>query len=129
MPAKKNPIKAAGEAVKAEAAKVEKKTRTAAKKVADKATAAEIEAKKTTKKFSRTVKTKAEETNAAAAKTARKAKAAKLDIIIQSPMGGNISAEEIAAKIPDGAESVFVRVDHNKLYWIRGEETGSVDIW
>ena len=129
MPAKKNPIKAAGEAVKAEAAKVEKKTRTAAKKVADKATAAEIEAKKTTKKVSRTVKSKAEETKAAAAKTARKAKAAKLDIIIQSPMGGNISAEEIAAKIPDGAESVFVRVDHNKLYWIRGEETGSVDIW
>ena len=45
MPAKKNPIKAAEEAVKAEAAKVEKKTRTAAKKVADKAAAAEIEAK------------------------------------------------------------------------------------
>ena len=25
--------------------------------------------------------------------------------------------------------SVFVRVDQNKLWWIRGDETGSVDIW
>lgn len=50
-------------------------------------------------------------------------------IIVQSPMGGNITAEEIAAKIPAGADSVFVRVDQNKLWWIKGEETGSVDIW
>jgi len=97
--------------------------------VKEAAVVAEVEAKKTTRKVTRTVKAKAEETKAAAKKTARKVKAAKLDIIIQSPMGGNISAEEIAAKIPEGAESVFVRVDHNKLYWIRGEETGSVDIW
>ncbi len=59
----------------------------------------------------------------------KKAKAAKLEIIVQSPMGGNITAEEIAAKLPDGAETVFVRVDQNKLWWIRGEETGSVEIW
>ena len=39
------------------------------------------------------------------------------------------TAEEIAAKVPAGAESVFVRVDQNKLWWIKGEETGSVDIW
>ena len=51
------------------------------------------------------------------------------EIIVQSPMGGNITAEEIAAKIPAGADSVFVRVDQNKLWWIKGEETGSVDIW
>ncbi len=38
-------------------------------------------------------------------------------------------AEEIAAKLPKGAETVFVRVDQNKLWWIKGEETGAVDIW
>ena len=58
-----------------------------------------------------------------------KAKAAKLKVIVQSPLGGNITAEEIAAKIPAGADSVFVRVDQNKLWWIKDEETGSVDIW
>ena len=66
---------------------------------------------------------------AAAKKPAAKAKAAKLEIFIQSPMGGNITPEEIAAKLPKGAKSVFVRVDQNKLWWINGEETGSVDIW
>ena len=66
---------------------------------------------------------------AAAKKPAAKAKAAKLEIFIQSPMGGNITPEEIAAKLPKDAKSVFVRVDQNKLWWINGEETGSVDIW
>ena len=66
---------------------------------------------------------------AAAKKPAAKAKATKLEIFIQSPMGGNITPEEIAAKLPKGAKSVFVRVDQNKLWWINGEETGSVDIW
>ena len=56
-------------------------------------------------------------------------KTVKLEIIVQSPMGGNITAEEIAAKIPAGAETVFVRVDQNKLWWIKGEEAGNVDIW
>ena len=50
-------------------------------------------------------------------------------IIIQSPLGGNITVEEIADKVPDDADAVFVRVDQNKLWWIKGEETGSVDIW
>ncbi len=51
------------------------------------------------------------------------------EIIIQSPMGGEITTEQIAEKLPDGADCVFVRVDQNKLWWIRGEETGNVDIW
>ena len=29
----------------------------------------------------------------------------------------------------EDTETVFVRVDQNKLWWIKGEETGSVDIW
>ena len=85
--------------------------------VADAVTAEKIEVKKTAAKASR----KAKETV--------KAVETKVEIIVQSPMGGNITAEEIAAKVPAGAESVFVRVDQNKLWWIKGEETGSVDIW
>ena len=53
----------------------------------------------------------------------------KTEIIVQSPMGGNITTKEILAKLPEGTDYVFVRVDQNKLWWIRGEETGSVDIW
>lgn len=105
------------------------KAKATAKKVEDKAVAAEIEVKKTASKTTRKAKETVKKVEAAAKKPVVKAKAAKLEIVIQSPLGGNITAEEIAAKLPDGAESVFVRVDQNKLWWIKGEETGSVDIW
>ncbi len=131
------------ETLKEQAAQAEKKVRARAKKVKDDVAKAEEALEAGVKKTTRRAKTAAakvevavEEVKAAAEtevkKTARKARAAKapkLNIVIQSPMGGNITAEEIAAKLPEGAESVFVRVDHNKLYWIRGEETGEVDIW
>ncbi len=60
---------------------------------------------------------------------ARKVRAAKLTIKIQSPMGGDITPEEIAAKVPADAEAVFVRVDQNKLWWVKKDGSGSVDIW
>ena len=53
----------------------------------------------------------------------------KTAIIIQSPMGGNITPEQILSKIPAGSDSVYVRVDENKLYWVKGDENGAVDIW
>ena len=60
---------------------------------------------------------------------ARKAAAKKaVEVIVQSPLGGEISFAEILAKVGD-AEKVYVRVDQNKAYWVRGEETGDVDLW
>ena len=50
-------------------------------------------------------------------------------IIIQSPMGGNITPEQIEAKIPPEANTVYVRVDENKLYWVNETESGNTDIW
>ena len=50
------------------------------------------------------------------------------EMIIQSPMGGNITPEEIMKKVGK-AEKIYVRVDENKAYWVRGKETGSVDLW
>ena len=97
--------------------------------VADAVAAEKIEVKKTAAKASRKAKETVKAVETKVEKKVSKAKAAKLEIIVQSPMGGNITAEEIAAKVPAGAESVFVRVDQNKLWWIKGEETGSVDIW
>ena len=128
MPAKKK-IEEAVQAVEKEVKKTSAAAKRTAKKVADRAAANEIEAKKTASKTTRKVKEAVEATEAKVEKKVAKAKAAKLEIIVQSPMGGNITAEEIAAKIPAGADSVFVRVDQNKLWWIKGEETGSVDIW
>jgi len=54
----------------------------------------------------------------------------KLEIYIQSPLGGNITPEEVAAKMPAGTEACFVRVDQNLIWWVRGDgETGAVKIW
>ena len=97
--------------------------------IADAVTAEKIEVKKTAAKATRKAKETVKTVETKVEKKVSKAKAAKLEIIVQSPMGGNITAEEIAAKVPAGAESVLVRVDQNKLWWIKGEETGSVDIW
>ena len=62
-------------------------------------------------------------------KKPRKTSAPKLEIYIQSPLGGNITPEEVAAKMPAGTEACFVRVDQNLIWWVRGEETGAVEIW
>ena len=127
------------------------------KKLSDKAAAEEIEVKKTVRKAARTAKeaveTAAQSDDAVAAqievkKTVRNAvrnvkeavepvvevaqrmaRRASLQIVIQSPMGGAITTDEIAEKIPEDAETVYVKVDENMLYWVRGGETGGVNIW
>ena len=53
----------------------------------------------------------------------------KTKIIIQSPLGGNITPRQVLKKIPAGSDSVYIRVDENKLYWVKGDENGAVDIW
>lgn len=66
----------------------------------------------------------------AARKPATRKPAAKkaVEVIVQSPLGGEISFAEILAKVGE-ADKVYVRVDQNKAYWVRGEETGDVDLW
>ncbi len=117
-------VKAVEEKVEKAVKKAPSKAKAATKKVEEKIVAEEIEVKKTAAKAARKTKETVKKVEAAAKKPA-----GKLEIIVQSPMGGNITAEEIAAKLPKGAETVFVRVDQNKLWWIKGEETGSIDIW
>ena len=55
-------------------------------------------------------------------------KPVKPEIVIQSPLGGEISVDEIAKRVGD-VDSAYIRVDHNKIYWVKGEETGEMDIW
>lgn len=62
------------------------------------------------------------------ARRGRKRAPAPATIVIQSPFGGEITAEEIRARIGE-ADMVYVRVDQNKAYWVRGEETGEIDLW
>ena len=52
-----------------------------------------------------------------------------LEIYIQSPLGGNITPEAIRARLPEGTESCYVRVDQNLIWWVRSDETGAIEIW
>ena len=133
--------KTAAKKTKATAQKVEKavkkapaKAKAAEKKVEDKVVAEKVEAKKaaakTTRKTKTAVKKAATKVEKAVEKPAAKAKAAKLTIEIQSPLGGSITPEEIAAKLPKDTTNVYVRIDENKLYWVKKNgETGSIEIW
>jgi biotin carboxyl carrier protein len=85
---------------------------------------------KTAPAAKKTAAKKPAEKKTAEKKPAAKKTAAKkaTEMIIQSPLGGEISSKEILAKVGE-ADKIYVRVDQNKAYWVRGEETGSVDLW
>lgn len=92
----------------------------------EKAKAAEKKAVKKTQK----PKTQKPAAKAATVKeTAKRAHEKKIPtIIIQSPLGGEISSDEILEKLGD-VEKAYVRVDQNKAYWVKGDKTGDIDLW
>ena len=106
-------------AVKAETAKAEAEAEKQVKETKAKAKAAGEKAKEVVKKTKAAVK----------AETAKVIKKAPGSVTIQSPLGGEITTAEILARIPAGADKVYIRVDQNKAYWVKGDETGSVDLW
>ena len=114
-------------------AKVEAVAAQTAEKVSDAAAAAEIEVKKAATRAKRTAQEGKEKAAAKAddaRKPALKARAAKLEIVVQSMMGGAITVDEIAAKVPKDAISAYVKVEENRIYWVnKAGETGSVEIW
>lgn len=71
---------------------------------------------------------KAAQPKAKPEKKAKKAAAKKPAVVIQSPLGGEITPEVILEKVGD-VDAVYVRVDENKAYWVKGEESGAVELW
>ena len=63
-----------------------------------------------------------------AAAPAKKAVAKAAEVIIQSPLGGVITPEEILKRVGK-VDKVYVRVDQNKAHWVKGDEVGSIDLW
>ena len=131
------PKKAAVTDVKAEAKKPVE-TKAAAEKTVVEKTAAEKapeavkEVKAPAKKAAakKPAEKKPVEKKPAAKKPAEKKPAAKkaAEVIIQSELGGEITPDAILKKV-GAVDKIYVRVDQNKAYWVRGEETGSVDLW
>ena len=55
-------------------------------------------------------------------------KPAEPQIIIQSPLGGEITPFAILARVGQ-VDKVYIRVDLNKAFWVKGTQTGNVDLW
>ena len=112
--------------------KTEAKKPVETKAVAEKAVEAVKEVKAPAKKpaAKKPAEKKTAEKKPAEKKPAAKKPAAKkaAEVIIQSELGGEITADAILAKV-GAVDKIYVRVDQNKAYWVRGEETGSVDLW
>ena len=138
---KESKVEKKAEKVEKKAAEVKTKAKTAQKK------AEEVKAAlKKVEKKARNVKTMAAEAKDKDAlelavdaveleeKIEKKVKATKkkitqkVEIFLQSPMGGEITPEMILAKVGQ-VDKVYVRLDQNKIYWVKGDETGAVDIW
>ncbi len=125
-----------------DAAKIEgkKNARKAGRKVketvgqiasSDVAVAAQVEAGKAKAKRTR----KAEEVKEAiqekkAKSPVNKARAAKINMVFQSAMGGAITTDEIAKKLPAGTTDAYIKIEENMIYYVlKSGETGSLEIW
>ena len=49
-------------------------------------------------------------------------------VIIQSPDGQETTVDKIKAKVGT-VEKIYVRANEGKAYWVKGKETGSVELW
>ena len=49
-------------------------------------------------------------------------------VVIQSPEGAEITPEEIISRVGE-ADAIYIRVDHNAAYWVRGIESGKTELW
>jgi len=125
--------------------------------VADSFTANEIEAKKTVRKGGRKAKKaaaadKANEviepvkeatepiveaakeaaekiTEKVTKKASKKTKKSAPILTIEAQMGGQITVDDILKRIPEGVTRVYIKPEENKAYWVKGDESGEVDLW
>lgn len=49
-------------------------------------------------------------------------------VIFQSSFGAEITVDALISIVGE-ADKIYVRIDQNKAYWLKGEETGAIDIW
>ena len=74
---------------------------------------------------------------APAKKTGKKKEAAPIKtsapaIIIQSVMGGEITIDQIMARIAEHVgqvDKVYIKPEENGAYWVKGSESGCINLW
>ena len=127
------------EAVTGAAEKIAGDTKDKAEKVktAEQIEAGKVKAKRTRKaaekktaKAEKAAEKAVRKEEKAARKPAVRVKAAKLNMVFQSTMGGSVTPGQIVKKLPKEAVDVYVKLEENKAYWVdKDGKTGSVKIW
>ena len=49
-------------------------------------------------------------------------------VVRQSAFGGEITINALRSIVGE-ADRIYVRIDENKAYWVKGDKTGDIDIW
>ena len=98
-------------------------------KASDKVVATEIEVKKKTRAAGRKAKEAVEAVVASDEAVAAELEEKKTAILIQSQLGGTITPEEVLKRIPEGCDRVYIKPEENKAYWVKGDESGAVELW
>ena len=68
----------------------------------------------------------------AAVEEKKNEKAEKIDLIIESTMGGQISADEIIKRVKEkrnDAAKIYVKPEENKAYFTYGDSVGHIELW
>lgn len=113
--------KEAAPAEKKAPAKPKRAKKAAAPAAEEKAAPAEKKAKAPAEKKAKAAPAEKKEKPARAKKVAAK-------IVIQSVMGGEIAIEDILAKVGD-VDTVYVKPEENAAYWVKGDQSGAVNLW
>jgi len=102
----------------------------AAAEAKDAKTAKKIEATKKTRAAAQKVKDAVAPIAESVKKPVAKAKTGKVNLIFQSLLGGAVTPEEIAAKLPKEATDAYIKIEENTIYWVgKNGEMGAVEIW
>lgn len=69
----------------------------------------------------------------------KKRKKSEIRIVIQSPTGQEVIVNELLEKVSEAAkavgatgtavDTVYIRADEGKAYWVRENENGAVELW
>ena len=72
----------------------------------------------------------AEKNEKAARKHSAKARAVKLNMVIQSQDGRSVTTTQIALRLPKETVDAYIKAEENKIYYVlKNGETGCIDIW
>ena len=58
-----------------------------------------------------------------------KKEASSPQVFFESSMGRQITPEEVLKRVPKGVETICIKPEENKAYWVKGDKSGDIALW